>query len=135
MDGGLRVGDVRQFSPTSCFGHPDASEKLKEENQKLHVQFLEQQQQLEELNDRLKLSSTVRFRYDDDGHDQGNCDDGEGDNANGYNDGDDQDDDEDGCSDDDYDYNVDGDDDGVDCAMMMVMTTVMMMMLMMSCSI
>lgn len=46
---------------TSGFHHPDASEKLKEENQKLHIQFLEQQQQLEDLKTQIKFSSTVRF--------------------------------------------------------------------------
>lgn len=46
---------------TGRFVHPDANEKLKEENQKLHVQFLEQQQQLEEFRTQLKFSSPVRF--------------------------------------------------------------------------
>lgn len=45
---------------TDRFIHPDVSEKLKEENQKLHIQFGEQQQQLEELRAQLKFSSTVR---------------------------------------------------------------------------
>ncbi|XP_068169385.1 protein fantom [Antennarius striatus] len=35
----------------------DISEKLTEENKKLHLQFLEQKQQLEELNDRLRFYS------------------------------------------------------------------------------
>ncbi|XP_045892940.1 protein fantom [Micropterus dolomieu] len=35
----------------------DTSEKLTEENKKLHIQFLEQKQQLEELRDRLKFYS------------------------------------------------------------------------------
>ncbi|XP_068595041.1 protein fantom [Brachionichthys hirsutus] len=35
----------------------DTREKLTEENQKLHLQFLEQKQQLEELNDRLRFYS------------------------------------------------------------------------------
>lgn len=38
----------------------DTSEKLTEENKKLQIQFLEQKQQLEELNDRLKFYSRVR---------------------------------------------------------------------------
>lgn len=46
---------------TNRFIHPDANEKTKEENQKLHIQFLEQQQQLEELRGQLKCSSTVMF--------------------------------------------------------------------------
>lgn len=37
----------------------DTNEKLKEENRKLEVQFLEQKQQLEELNDRLRFYSRV----------------------------------------------------------------------------
>lgn len=47
---------------TGRFIHPDANEKLKEENQKLHIQFLEQQQQLEEFRIQQKFSSTVRFQ-------------------------------------------------------------------------
>lgn len=47
---------------TSGFIYQGASEKLKEENQKLHIQFLEQQQQLEDLKTQMKFSSTVRFQ-------------------------------------------------------------------------
>lgn len=43
----------------------DTSEKLTEENKKLHIQFLEQKQQLEELNDRLKFYSRVRFQFNE----------------------------------------------------------------------
>lgn len=38
----------------------DAHEKLTEEHQKLHVEFLEQKQQLDKLNVRLKYYSRVR---------------------------------------------------------------------------
>lgn len=37
----------------------DVNEKLKEENEKLQIQFLEQKQQLEELNDRFQVYSRV----------------------------------------------------------------------------
>lgn len=47
------------------FFFPDTSEKLTEENTKLHIQFLEQKQQLEELNDRLKFYSRVRFQLNE----------------------------------------------------------------------
>lgn len=46
----------------SVFSFSDTSEKLMEENKKLHVQFLEQKQQLEELNERLKFYSRVRVQ-------------------------------------------------------------------------
>lgn len=46
----------------SVFSFSDTSEKLTEENKKLHVQFLEQKQQLEELNERLKFYSRVRVQ-------------------------------------------------------------------------
>lgn len=39
----------------------DANERLTEENKKIHIQFLEQKQQLEELKDRLKFYSKVSF--------------------------------------------------------------------------
>lgn len=47
------------------FFFSDTSEKLTEENKKLHIQFLEQKQQLEELNDRLKFYSRVRFQLNE----------------------------------------------------------------------
>lgn len=37
----------------------DTNEKLTEENKKLQIQFLQQKQQMEELNDRLKFYSRV----------------------------------------------------------------------------
>lgn len=40
-----------------CFS--DTNENLKEENKKLQIQFLEQKQQLEETNSRLKFYSRV----------------------------------------------------------------------------
>lgn len=50
---------IEELNP--CF-FSDTSEKLMEENKKLHIQFLEQKQQLEELNERLKLYSRVRVQ-------------------------------------------------------------------------
>lgn len=46
-----------RFPPSDCFS--DTNEKLKEANQKLEVQFLQQKQQLEELNEQLKFYSRV----------------------------------------------------------------------------
>lgn len=41
---------------------PEINEKLTEENKKLQMNCLEKQQQLEELDNRLKLYSGVRFQ-------------------------------------------------------------------------
>jgi len=50
------------FTPTFIpgFDSSDANEKLAEENRKLHLQTVEQKQQLEELQGRLKSCSRVR---------------------------------------------------------------------------